>query len=159
MDIHLFIWNTDFLKTKCECCLPPGSLPWFLQPKMATSCSKVLELCPLFTSCVRIRLCCCNKGCVCAVSCSVAQLCLTLLRPHGHSPPGSAVQGILQARILEWVAISSSRGSSRPRDRTHISCIGRQILNHWATWEAPYQTPCPSYRGLWTRGAVVSFRW
>ena len=54
------------------------------------------------------------------------------------SPPGSSVQEILQARILEQVAISSSRGSSPPRDWTGISCIGRQILNHWATREAPY---------------------
>ena len=49
------------------------------------------------------------------------------------SPPDSTVHGIVQARILEWVAISSSRGSSWPRDQTHISCIpciGRQILYH-----------------------------
>ena len=46
------------------------------------------------------------------------------------SLPGSSVHGILQAKILGWVAISSSRGSSQPRDRTHISCIGRQILYH-----------------------------
>ena len=48
------------------------------------------------------------------------------LRPHGLSgvhTPGSSVHGILQARILEWGAISSSRGSSWPRDRTHVSCI------------------------------------
>ena len=51
------------------------------------------------------------------------------------SPPGSSVREILQARILELVAISDTRGSSQPRDRTHISCIGRQILYHWATWE------------------------
>ena len=47
------------------------------------------------------------------------------------SPPGSSVHGILQARILEWVAMPSSRGSSRPRDRTrgsYISCIGQQVL-------------------------------
>ena len=44
------------------------------------------------------------------------------------SPPVSSVDGILQVRILEWVAISSCRGSSRPRDRTRISCIGRRIL-------------------------------
>ena len=43
--------------------------------------------------------------------------------PMDYSPPGSSVHGILQARILEWVAISFSRGSSRPRDRTHIACI------------------------------------
>ena len=44
------------------------------------------------------------------------------------SPPGSSVHGILQARILEWVVISSSRGSSWPRDWTCISCLCRQIL-------------------------------
>ena len=49
------------------------------------------------------------------------------------SPPGSSVHGILQARILEWVAMASSKGSSRPMHRTHISyisCIGRGILYH-----------------------------
>ena len=46
------------------------------------------------------------------------------------SPPGSSVHGILQARILEWVAISFSRESSQPRDQTQVSCIGRQILYH-----------------------------
>ena len=52
------------------------------------------------------------------------------------SLPGSSVHGISQARILEWVAISFSRGSSLPRDQTHVSCIGRQIIYHWATREA-----------------------
>ena len=60
------------------------------------------------------------------------------LRSH-WSPPGSSVHGIFQARILEQVAISSSRGSSQPRDQTLISCVsctGRWILYHWVTWEA-----------------------
>ena len=54
------------------------------------------------------------------------------------SPPGSSVHGIFQARILEWVAISFSRGSSWPRDWAHVSfvfCIGRRILYTGATWE------------------------
>ena len=55
--------------------------------------------------------------------CSLAKLCLTLCDPMDCSPPGSSVHGNFQARILEWVAISSSRGSSQPRDRTHISCV------------------------------------
>ena len=64
--------------------------------------------------------------------------CLTLCHSVDCSSlPGSSVHGILQARILEWVAIPFSRGSSRPRDQTCISCIGRQILHHWATREAP----------------------
>ena len=50
------------------------------------------------------------------------QSCLTLCDPMDYGPPGSSVHGILQARILVWVAISSSRGSSHPRDQTHSSC-------------------------------------
>ena len=56
-------------------------------------------------------------------------------------PPGSSVHKIPQARMLEWVAISSTRGYSQPRDRTHVSsvsCIGRQILYLCTTWEALY---------------------
>ena len=60
--------------------------------------------------------------------CSVSQCCPTLCNPMDCSPPGSSVHGILQARILKWVAISFSRASSRSRDRTLISCIGRWIL-------------------------------
>ena len=47
-----------------------------------------------------------------------------------YSPPGASVHGISQARILEWVVISFSRGSSLPRDQTHVSYIGRQVLYH-----------------------------
>ena len=65
----------------------------------------------------------------------VTQSCLTLCDPMDCSPPGSSVPGILQAKILEWAAISFSRGSSRPRDQTHASCIGRQNLYHWVTRE------------------------
>ena len=52
------------------------------------------------------------------------------------SPPGSSVQGILQARILEWVAISFSRGSSRPRDWTWVSRIVGRRFTLWAIREA-----------------------
>ena len=71
---------------------------------------------------------------------SVTQSCLTLCNPIDCSPPGSSFHGIFQAGMLEWVAISYSRGSSGSRDWTHVSCIsfiGRQILYYWATWEAP----------------------
>ena len=56
-------------------------------------------------------------------ACSVAQSCLTLSDSTDFSPPGSSVHGITQARILEWVAISFSRGSSQPWNQTHISCL------------------------------------
>ena len=56
----------------------------------------------------------------------------TLCDPMDCSLPGSFVHGISQARILEWVAISFSRGSSRPRDRTYVSCVaGRLRLSHF----------------------------
>ena len=69
--------------------------------------------------------------------------CWTLYNPRDCSPPGSSVLGVSQARILERVAISSSRGSSRSRDQTCnscISCIGRQILYHCTTREAQNTT-------------------
>ena len=71
--------------------------------------------------------------------CLVAKSCPTLCDPMDCSPPGSSVHEISQARILEWGAISSARGSSRPRNQTSVSCIsctGRRILDHWATTEA-----------------------
>ena len=53
----------------------------------------------------------------------LTQSCPTLCNPMDCSPPGSSVLGILEGRILEWVAISFSRGSCQPRDRMHISCV------------------------------------
>ena len=66
----------------------------------------------------------------CIALCVHAKLHPTLFDSMDCSPPSSSVHGILQARIHEWVAISSSSGSFRPGDRTHISYIGRQILYH-----------------------------
>ena len=64
---------------------------------------------------------------------SVTQSCPTL---HGLSPPGSSVHGVLQARVLEWVAISFSRGSSPPRNWTWDSCTAGSFFTDWATREA-----------------------
>ena len=75
--------------------------------------------------------------------------CLILCNPMDYSLPGSSVHEILQARILEWVAISFSRGSSQPRDRNHISCIGRRVLYHWKTevfyWNVLVSPSFPSF--------------
>ena len=68
------------------------------------------------------------------------QSCPTLCDPINCSLPSSAVHGIFQARILERVAISFSKGSSQPRNQIHVSCIfyiGRWILYYCTTWEAP----------------------
>ena len=67
----------------------------------------------------------------------VAQLCLTLCVPMDWSLPGSPVHEILQERILEWVAIVFSRGSSRPRDGPRVCSIAGKFFTVWATREAP----------------------
>ena len=69
----------------------------------------------------RARLCACSR---------VAQSCTTPCKPTDFSPPGSAVPGILQETVLEWVAISFSRGSSTPRDQTLVSCIPGRFFTH-----------------------------
>ena len=65
----------------------------------------------------------------------VAQSCLTLCDPMDCSLPGSSVHGIFQALVLEWIAISFSSRSSRPRDRTQFSCIVDWRFTFWATRE------------------------
>ena len=72
-----------------------------------------------------------------------AKLHQTLCDPMDYSLPGFSVHGILQARILEWVAMPFSRGSPQPRDRTHVSFL--PVLASWffiisAPWEAPVKT-------------------
>ena len=67
----------------------------------------------------------------------VTQSCLTLCNPMDCSLPRSSVHGIFQARVLEWVAISFSRGSSQPRDWTWVSCTAGRRFTTWATMEAP----------------------
>ena len=97
------------------------------------------------------------EQCVCAKSC------LTLCDPMDCSPPGSSVQGILQARILEWVATPSSRGSSRPRDQTWVSLCPL----HWQVGSSPLVPPekplgtvtwhkPPANSGLHVEGLVSS---
>ena len=63
----------------------------------------------------------------------VPQLCPILSDPLDSSPPGSSVHGILWARILEWVAIPFSRGSSRRRDWAQVSCTAGRFFTTWAT--------------------------
>ena len=76
------------------------------------------------------------KECVCS-----ALSCPALWGPMDYSLPGSSAHGILQARILEWFAISFSRGFSQPRDQTCISSIGRQILYRLSHQGSPEESP------------------
>ena len=103
-----------------------------------------------------------HLGCPHQQHCQVSRRCMLLaccmsssLQPLNWSLQGSSVHGIFPVRILEWVAISSCRGSSRPRDGTQVSCIsctGRRILDHWATWESLQAT------ALWGNGCLLSLR-
>ena len=84
-------------------------------------------------------VCVCVCVCVCVL---VAESCLTLYNPMYYSLPGSSVHGILQARILEWVAISFSRGPSQPRSN-QVSCNlhYRQIFTIWIIREVQLWAP------------------
>ena len=89
----------------------------------------------------RTTVCVCVCVCVCGVHMHICMLSHVQLfvTPWTVSPPGSSVQRISQARVLEAVAISSSRGAARPRDQTrisYVSCTGRQIL-----YQLLYPTP------------------
>ena len=97
----------------------------------------------LITSCLQIELWPCSLlfwkykflllssfGVKASNKVKIAQSCPTLCDPMDYSP------GILQARILEWVAFPFSRGSSQPRDQTQVSCIARRFFTSWATKEA-----------------------
>ena len=66
----------------------------------------------------------------------VAQSCLTLCDPMDCSLPGSSIHGVFLARVLAWVAVAFSGGSSRPRDRTQVSHIAGRRVTLWATKEA-----------------------
>ena len=89
---------------------------------------------------------CCSSHCcnscvyVCVYVCVlIAQSCLALCNPTDCSPPGFSVHGILQARILEWVAIPFPRGSSLPGNQSQVSLLTGRSFNIWPTREALFQ--------------------
>ena len=88
---------------------------------------------------------------------SVTSVASASLPPYGLRPPGSSVGEILQARILEWVAMPSFRGSSQPRDQTCVSCTsGFFIL--WLTWEAPLISYTPIQNTKFKKISAVRLR-
>ena len=107
-------WVTLFARHLAKC------LTWIIPSDLILSCmwEEILSLCLCIHICRMLML---------------IQSCPTLCLP------GSSIHGILQARILEWVSMSSTRVSSRPRKQTSVSwvsCVGRWILYHWAIREA-----------------------
>ena len=103
----------------------------------------------------------------CAIQhvCVFAHLCLTLCNPMDYSPSGSSVHEIFQARMLEWGAISCSRGCSQPKDWTCVSCVScssRWILDQCTTWEAcstigPYYATSLNFLTLRFKGFLAQF--
>ena len=95
----------------------------------------------------------------------VAQSCPTLCDPMDCSLPGFSVHGIFQARVLERVAISFSRGSSWPRDRPQVSCIAGRCFTLWATREY-YKNGLRTHeeledlleKGMVTHSSILSWR-
>ena len=90
--------------------------------------------------------------------CKSLQSCLTLYDPMDCSLPGSSVHGILQSRILEWVAISFSRGSSQPRDWTsisYVSCIGRGVLYCYHHLGNPWRILSMVLTSMWNESTCM----
>ena len=111
-----------------------SGLPFLLQGIFPTQ-----GLNPGLPHCSQILYHLSHQGSLLSEVSEVAQLCPTLSDPVDCSPPGSSVNGILQARILEWVAISFSRGSYWPRDRTQVSRIAVRHFTVWATREVGFE--------------------
>ena len=84
------------------------------------------------------------------VKVKVVQSCPTLYDPMDCSPPGSSVYGILQGRILEWVTISFSRGCSRQRDQTQLSCITGDFFTVWVISYSLFGNPAKSLQSCLT---------
>ena len=104
--------------------------------------------------------------------CLVAQLCPTLCNPMDCSPSGPSVREVSQARILEWVAISSSKGSSPPRDQIQISYVRSPFLQKsfptapWYSYKLPESKYCINSllclqypAGMTWEGAIRVFAW
>ena len=115
---------------------------------------------------------CTKTGCS-AARCLVAQSCLTLCNPMDCSPPGFSVHGILQARILERVAMPFSEGSSQPRNQTQVSCIAGRFFTIWATkeaqdrlhlsavnrtlnWKSLKQEKCITSQNIWSIHCIIT---
>ena len=119
-------------RTNCDFSFPTMFEKYVLHPSgHQRGCLSALFILWILHICILGTI---QRKCMCP--CSITQSCPTLRHPINCSLPGLSVLGIFQARTLEWVAISYSKGFFWPRDQTGvpcISCIGRWILYHCAT--------------------------
>ena len=129
---------TQIIPTQRSSKKPRNPFMFLLFPLFSTS-NLLFHLTLFIKKLLCVSLCeiCCDEKINHYVESEVAWSCPTLCDPMDCSLPGSSLHGILQARVLEWVAISFSRGSSWPRDRTWVSHIPGRRFNLWATRKAP----------------------
>ena len=125
LHLHRHDWLTQWSQV-IELNLPPLSCPWSCRVGTEISSPPFRKLTPLATSPHSYELYKSHLINITKVKVKVAQSCLTVRGPTDYT-----VHGILQARILEWVAFSLSRGSSQPRDWTHVSCIAGVFFTNW----------------------------
>ena len=154
--LYLISWlllQPDLLKCPPLQFTFPSSVPCLPQTSQALSCLRALAPDSLSAwntvSLEGYKVYPSTPGCLFScVHTKLLQSCPNLCHPMDCNPPSSSVQGIIQARILEWVAMPSSWGSSQPRDRTCVSCIsctGRCVLYH----QCPLGSPLLS-KTLWS---------
>ena len=128
---ELIIQGSEKISCSLSCSLTTIQSPAFTvgHPCVRYSRFKVNETVPDFKTLIACQDSTCTHTYTYAYAeVLVAQSCPTLLDPMDRSPPGSSVRGILQARILQWVAFPFVRGSSRPRDQTQVSCIAGRFF-------------------------------
>ena len=123
----------------------PGSSP-SLYPLPKTPPSFTVPTMTTFRPCVCV--------CVCVL---VAQLCPTLCDPTDCSPPGFSVHGILQARILEWIAIPFSRVTSQPRNQTLVSCMAGRFFTVGAQGSRFHLQMAKNYWQLFSKPVTPRF--
>ena len=131
----LHMWKSFFFFFLCVCvCVGMRACQalhhvWLFATSWTAACQAYLSFPITWIFCSNL---CPLSVCVCVCVLKLLQSCSTLCDPMDRSPPGSSIHGILQARILERVATLSFRGSSRPKDRTHLLC-----LLHWQAGSLP----------------------
>ena len=122
---------------------PHTALTWLHYPSFSLLIEWKRQWCPYQSIVIYIKpLTGRGPSTLLAFDSEVAQSCLTLWDSMDCSLPGSSIHGIFQARILERVAISFSRGSSWPRDQTGVPCTADRLFTLWATREGKHKYSC-----------------
>ena len=168
--LELFRGKTNFKQNSQSGDSIHVQIEWWCATNSGHACDSWNKGSSLCTSLKRQKLYSLHGNSFQPLESAVAQSCPTLCDPMDCSLSGSSVHGIFQARVLEWIAISFSRGPSRPRNRTRVSHIASRCFTIWATREdlpseawGKYGWPPPSsanrdkQRRWWHLGSTVTW--